>query len=382
MSREILTPFDQAPVTELSGGARPRYRKQIMRLGTIRYRDRSGTDRMINFDREYLQSLADAFNQRAYDQVAYQLADAQNGHNNDPERFRGELVGVELTSDGLDGIFEPTEAGERLIKDNPRLGVSCRIIEGLEQADGRKFPRAIQHVLGTVNPQLTGMRPWEKVDLAQVRVDQTWDLSGQTQEDAMPDQETVTVELSAENAQRLQALLEDLDAASTLGELIELSDPDGEDGSDESDSNSEDDEGGNGSDELQLANSDQYQLLLARQEASDRRILELTQQMRDRDLQHELQRLRERGLAPAILDAASPLLAVSAGSVELSSPDGRRVDPAQVVREVLQTVLDLSQQGLAVVDLDAEAGYAVADSDPAQTKRDQLLDLMDEQFGR
>lgn len=377
MSWEILTPFTRTASVELSGTARPRWRKQIMKLQKITYRDKLG-ERVVDFNQPYLESLAAAYRSKAFDQVPFQLADGANSHNNDPERFRGALVGVELTKDGLDGIFEPTPDGEALIKKNPDLGVSCRIIENLAHADGRTYPRAIQHVLGTVNPQLTGMRPWEKVDLSAVQTEQTWDLSTeQMQEDTVPDTDTVTLELSKERADRLTALLDDMDAADKLADIIELTDPDG----DEQESGDESAEEPDDAPQIDLSKSDQFVALQSSYESQNARILELTQQIRAKDLNHELAELAKQGLAPAIIKAAQPLLSVPSGSIELAGPDGSRTDPGEVVRDVLRTVLELSLSGLAVVGLDAETGYLAATVDSAQTRRDALLKDWDDTYG-
>lgn len=378
MSWEILTPQTRTGVVALSGSGRPRFRKQIMRMQTIKYRDKFG-QRIIDFNRPYLASLVESYKKRAYGQVPFQLADAANGHNNDPERFRGELIGVELTADGIDGIFETTPDGAKLLENNPKLGVSCRIVENLEHADGRKYPRAIQHVLGTVNPQLVDMRPWERVDLsADQGMEQTWDLSTEEMEATVPDGETTTLELSPERASRLNTLLDDMDAADALAELIGS----GPESDDELDDDGEDDEE---SDETELSsvNSEQVELLLAAQDTQRQRILELTQQVRDREMRYELDELARQGLAPAIIEAARPLLSVQSGAVELSSGDGQRIDPAECVRQVLRTVLELSQSGLAVVELDAETGYvAVGNDNPVQKRRDALLADWSAQFGR
>ncbi len=374
MSREILTPFSHSAAVELSGSGRPRYRKQIMKLETIKYTDASGT-RTIRFDQPYLKQLVDAFNARAFDQVPFQIADPQNSHNNDPERTRGDLIGVELTADGIDGIFEPTPEGEALIRANPKLGVSCRIIENLVHADGQTYPRAIQHVLGTVNPRLRGMRPWEKVELSvDQNIESTTDLSMQHEEDNVPDDDggTRTLELSAEHAQRLQQLLDDMEAADTLAGLLD--DPDEQ--QDDSDEPADDPQ-----DQPELPD-EQYAMLLARQDANEQRIIELTQQLRTASVRNELDQLARQGLAPAIIKAAKPLLGVPTGAVELSQPDGSRVDPAEVCRNVLQTVLELASTGQAVVDLDAETGFAIASDDPAQTQRDAILKEMDRRYGR
>jgi hypothetical protein len=371
VSWEILTPQTRTNVVALSGTGRPRFRKQIMRMQTIKYRDKFG-QRVIHFDRPYLASLVDAYQKQAYDQVPFQLADAANGHNNDPERTRGDLVGVELTADGIDGIFETTPDGAALLEKNPKLGVSCRIVENLERADGSKYPHAIQHVLGTVNPQLTGMRPWERVDLsADQGMEQTWDLSTELMEDKMPDSDTVTMELSPERAARLNELLDDMDASDALAELIEQ---DPEEADDDSEQESDEQELVPDVDPLDLSNSDEFQLVQATIDTQGQRILELTQQLRDRDLNYELTELARQGLAPAIIAAARPLLAVQSGAVELSSADGTRTDPAEVVRNVLRAVLDLSHSGLAVVELDTETGYVTgAETDTVQVQRDALL---------
>lgn len=150
-----LTPLDFSSAEEI---APTRFRKQILKMGTIDYKGRK-----IVFDRPFLRKIVKAFNAGAYDQVPLVLADASNAHNMDPEKFRGEVVALELTEDGLDGIIEATPAGAKVIQSNPRLGVSARIVAGLDKSDGRRFPLAIQHVLATMDPRVTGMRPWQAV---------------------------------------------------------------------------------------------------------------------------------------------------------------------------------------------------------------------------
>lgn len=160
----LLSPFNTGPAVELS---RSLWRKQILKKGTINYKDNLGRTRKITFDDAYLSDLAKSFKEGAYDQVAFQLADANNTHTYDPERFRGDIKGVEVASDGLYAYLDPTPEGAELLRKNPKLGVSARIMEGLEHADGRKFPRAIHHVLGTLDPKVTGLGSWQEVALAE-----------------------------------------------------------------------------------------------------------------------------------------------------------------------------------------------------------------------
>lgn len=106
------------------------------------------------------------FRDRAYDQVAFQLADSANQHTNDPERFRGTIVDMRAEPDGLWIYLDPTERGEQVLRENPNLGVSARIVEQYARADGKFYPAAVQHVLGTLDPRVTGLGTWQPVDMA------------------------------------------------------------------------------------------------------------------------------------------------------------------------------------------------------------------------
>jgi hypothetical protein len=98
--------------------------------------------------------------------VPFQLADAANAHTNDPERFRGEVVDLDVSDDGLWITARLTEAGEHVLADNPMLGVSARIVEDYARSDGRHFPAAIQHVLGTLDPRIPQLGPWQVIEAA------------------------------------------------------------------------------------------------------------------------------------------------------------------------------------------------------------------------
>jgi len=130
----LLTPYDKG---DAKPAGRNLFRKQLLPIAKINYKGRP-----IDFTRDYLAGLVKAFNDRAYDQVAFQLADAANTHTDDPERFRGEIAALEMTDDGLDVIVAATEDGSRLLRENPRLGVSAKIIEDYDRADGKFFARA------------------------------------------------------------------------------------------------------------------------------------------------------------------------------------------------------------------------------------------------
>ena len=133
----VQTPFSWAgPAVELANRT---WRKKVLPIGDVAYQGRT-----LHFSRDYLSALCDAFRDKAYDQVSFQLADAKNSHTNDPERHRGTITGLELGEDGLYATAQVTEAGERVLAENPMLGVSARIVENYARSDGRFYPAAIQ----------------------------------------------------------------------------------------------------------------------------------------------------------------------------------------------------------------------------------------------
>ena len=135
--------------------------KKILPVGSISYQGRT-----LNFTPSYIQGLAVAFRDRAYDQVSFQLADSANSHTNDPERHRGTIVDMKAEADGLYVVLDPTPRGEGVLRENPYLGVSARIVEQYARSDGKVYPAAIQHVLGTLDPRIPGLGSWQPIDMA------------------------------------------------------------------------------------------------------------------------------------------------------------------------------------------------------------------------
>jgi hypothetical protein len=155
----VHTPLDRSPAQKIG---RALYRKRILPVGEITY-----DGKPLKFTREMHEQIAAAFNAGAYDSVPFQLTNDKNEHTDDPERTRGVIKGFELTSDGLDALIEVGDRGRAAIEENPNLAVSARIKLDLTRADGKHFPAAIAHVLGTPDPRVAGLGPWEKVaDLA------------------------------------------------------------------------------------------------------------------------------------------------------------------------------------------------------------------------
>ena len=155
MTAAVLTPFTAADAVELAAQT---WRKKLLPVGEVEYKGR-----LLRFTKDYLGQLVRSFNDRAYDQVALQLADTENRHTNDPERFRGEVAGMELGDDGLYVTVHTTEAGSKVLQENPRLGVSARIVEDYDRSDGKHYPAAVQHVLATLDPRIPGLGAWQAI---------------------------------------------------------------------------------------------------------------------------------------------------------------------------------------------------------------------------
>lgn len=351
MTTEYLTPFDQGEArVDL---ANKKFRKQILAKATIRYDDH-GQSRVIKFDDAYLRELADNFNNGAMDQVPFQLADHANRHTDDPERTRGELVGVEVTPDGLDGIFSLTDEGVKVIESNPKLAVSARIAPPRTRADGKKVGKHLMHVLGTLDPRLNGMRPWQAVELANP-ADVTVDLTEATVQPELPTQPETTEDTPSEPSE-------------PAGEPVSPHDPDIEEDEDKAAQRA-------------LATAMKQEVTMtapaAHQDATEalelanQRIAELTERQASTEAQLAAERFdRERtaliqdGVPPAMVDLAAPLLSLPHPPVlELANSD--RIDVPKLVR-------DLLAQAKGFVELHAERGHTFT-NDPEEDREQQIL---------
>lgn len=135
------------------------WRVQVLPLGTISYRNREKT-----FDRGYLEAIVSAFDGDAYDRVSFQDGSTDGVHTNDPGRWRGDVRRLEVVPDGLDAVIAVTAEGDELIRTTPGLAAAPRLVEDYRRHDGREFRVAMQHVLATRTPMITGLRPWRAVE--------------------------------------------------------------------------------------------------------------------------------------------------------------------------------------------------------------------------
>lgn len=382
----LLAPNVRGNAVELG---RHTFRKQILPIGDIIYRPSDGPPRKLSFTRDYLANLAQAFREAAFDAVPFVLADAGNRHTMEPERARGEVTGLELTESGLDAIVTLSDDAAALVRDHPKLGVSARIVERLERADGKSWPAAIQHVLGTWDPRITGMAPWEAVELS-TSGESVVDLSSEVidlgkEEDMsgpLTDEETTTL---AGLLGKIGFKLEPVDPGKNQPDDTKPDDGDlvGEElTADElnellatlegGDENGEGDDGelvGAGA-ELSADARQAIELANARASEADNRVKAMEIQLATERWQREADGYAEKGVTPVILDLARPLLSEPGESaIELSN--GQTVTPAAVVRKILAEIA----AGNAHVDLSREIGTSVdnTEDDPAAKKRAEVL---------
>lgn len=338
----ILTPIVDSDAIDLGR----LWRKQVLKFGKIRTND----GRELDINADLAKEAARAYTEGAFDQTPFVIADGENKHNSDPERYRGQVAGFEVTADGLDMLMDPSSKGAELLRENPNLGVSARIVPNYTRSDGKQFAVAIEHVAGTLNPVVTGMRPWQAVSLSTTDTGQVIDL---TQEEyVMPEQNTteqapapVVEEKATETA--AQPVVEETAAAAIADKLSEedvaaiaalLAD---------NDSETEETpvlETANLSAEAQAA------IDLARTEARDakRESADIRQQLANERADREADAYLAAGVPPADVNLARPALSRAGDVFDLSN--GEKTDSGAIIRGLLD-----SRKG--TVDLSAEKGH-------------------------
>lgn len=401
MTTAVLTPERRGSVVELGNG---RWRKQLLPLGSITYRGRK-----ITFDRQYLSELVKSFKRQACPTVPFQLADADNKHTNDPERRRGTVVDLELAPDGLDAIIELDDGGEEIVEKYPDLGVSARIYENYERSDGNFFKAALQHVLGTLDPHVTGMRPWQAVALSNDVSGPVIDLSDSEFEDGEEEGKVVATksqlkqllaklresgdesELTDEELDQLLAITEaisdtggDSKTSSKSDDEAELTDEELDAliaaaeadaaKSDDTESDSDDtDEGGETVPEtdpqLIAASQQQQKALELANSKLDRQALELAAvkaKLAEQQFVAEQRTLADQyGIPPRITELARPLLEGGDEGHVIQLANGDEVDAGDVMRKVL---IELGQTFKA---LDLSALIGNSQDEPTDDEREE-----------
>lgn len=169
-NRMVITP---ATVSDFSRESKLVYWKQVLPEKKIEYTTKRGDRATIDFTKQYLEKAINRF--RKGGPTGFLLADADNRHTMDPERWRADVTDMRLSIPGeAPGLYAklefPDAKSAKAVLMNPKLGVSARI---REESDG---PRII-HVLGTLDPQVSGMTDWQSADLSEYPDDKVLDLS-------------------------------------------------------------------------------------------------------------------------------------------------------------------------------------------------------------
>lgn len=354
MSEVFLTPTDGADAVELSSTL---FRKKILPLGTIDYKGRK-----ITFDEAYLADLASSYKDGAYDQVAVQMADKDNAHTLDPDRFRGEVKGVEAAADGLYATMELSAAGAEAVRANPKLGVSARIVEQYDRADGKSYPRAMQHVLMTLDPRLTGLGAWEEVALSGYDASSVvLDLTASTYEGAPTVAKTEDGTVDGLTKAEYDALMAELGI--DPADLEEGDETEGDETTDEG-------EGVN----TPAGAAEQKEPVVATLSNEDRTALDLAnteiatlKQLRAEDAFKAEKRLYvDKGVPPALVELARPVLTAPDGfTIDLSNgTDGTKsVDAGAIIRQILDS-------SVGYIELARERGHSVDFSQETGSKDD------------
>jgi hypothetical protein len=389
----VLSPFDESNVVELG---RKLFRKQLLPKSKIDYKGR-----VLDFDDAYLDNVAQSFRDQAFDTCPLVMADSENRHTMSPSAATGSIVGVERTPDGLDILVEANDEAARVLSENPRVGVSARIVEDFARSDGKSFAAALQHALITFAPRIPGLRAWEPVECSE-ETESVLDLSilvftpdGDAQQenqtpaassgasevstdqeggqmvpisdemkvhlealrplfaelDKKPEPEAVKVEVAPQSPAFVEAPV----APEVESPVVKVEEPVLVSAAQEEADNS-----------VELA-------LVEMRTVSDRQAVELAELKAERDARewkHESASLvRDYGIPPAIVSLCEPLLKGSKHVVELS--DGS-IDAGDILRQVLTTVAKTYGRR---VDLSGPIGTSqeLTASDLEATERSEFL---------
>lgn len=382
MTTAVLTPFSGAQAVELGNRI---WRKRVLPVGDVEYKGR-----ILHFTRDYLAGLAKSFKDRAYDQVPFQLADAENKHTNDPERFGGEITDFEVDADGLYIKLSATERGDKVLRENPKLGVSARIVEDYARSDGRFFSAAVQHVLGTLDPRIPNLGGWQAVE-ASNDVDTIVDLSSAV---FKGEERKVADDFTTEERGRLAKLLQIPE--DKLDKLTALADVDLDllaGGGDLTDELTDEELAAlvadMPADELAaleaeylasvtaaapgLSNQAAMAIEMANVRADEtaRQLSVITTELDTQRFDAEKARLvRDAGVPPFLVDLARPLLEGAGHTVDLAN--GTAVDAGQIMRKVLTEYAKTAR----MMDLSAELGSPIDEPDQqgaAAQARDEVI---------
>lgn len=364
-------PVDTSPVNLAEDGVT--FTKRVLRPMVLHYRGQK-----INLSESKLRSMVDAFKAKAYDTVPL-LLDGPLDHGvqdvsgalRDPERYRGKATAMEYDPAGPDGpgVYTTLRAKSRkaakAIRLNPDLGVSARIVPNYEDGDGRRFPFAIQHILATPVPRVTGLGSWHPVSLSMDDDREVIDLTGaDIEEFTVPKKaksEADEIDLSDADLQRL--LLE------LAGEADEDEDDEVDDTDESDDDDSDDDEGAPVA--TQLSRKDRQAINLAESRAADAlaQVSVMAAKAAEDRWRREALELAHAGVPQIFIDLAADTLSApdaSEEALDLAEDD----DELALARTTVRSMLE----GLkGAIDLSGPVGHG-GESDPEGPLKALLAD--------
>jgi len=361
----FVTPVISSETDLAESGGKLAFWKQILPKKSIHYTAKDGTRKVLNFDDKYLSDLA---NNQAVDKLGFILADKENAHTMDPERWRGEVVELQKRDDGLYGkIVFPNAEAAKAVLDNPNLGVSARIRENIPRNDGSVISRGLIHVLGTLDPQVNGMSPWEPADLSESG-DDVLDLSDEEFEELEMAGKKKSLEdfteadIDAMTEDDIDAFLAEFapDFAATMSDDEEDDSEDEDDDEFEFEDDDEDEDAearqlvGAGADMSRQVAQD-IELANQRAASAEARANEALRRAAQAEWEKEREGYMSSGVPPHLLDLAEPVLCRADDMViDLSNePDTDDVNVSAVVRGFLDAAR-------GTVDLSEEQGHGAS----------------------
>lgn len=323
---------------DLANDSRIFWKRLLPLDGELNYK---GTQ--IKFTKDMLNKMVNAFKDKAYPQVAFQFANDNNEHPSEepkhmsPEKYRGQITGLKVTKDGLVGRFDLTEEGAKLVRDNKNLGVSVSYRQDYRPDDrpDKKYPYALRHVVGTIDPKVTGLGTWSQVELSNAEEnEEVEDLTGGSittdskpntddKNDKTGNDETVSVKKSEWDAV-ISYVKSMQEAEQDLGDLM---------ASDDSNASKDD------KSKVDASNT-------------SKQLVELSNEVAGAKFDREADSLIRQGVPPSMVTEARKILGVS-NIVSLSN-DGGESDPRVVIRKILE-------EAKGTVDLSEAIGHSQSD---------------------
>lgn len=362
-----ITPLDHVgEIVELSDGSNV-FEKQVLPYGRFNYK---GTT--FEITPTWVDGAIKSFEDKAFDQTVFALADENNSHDvdNRPDRYGGEVVKFLKRPTGLNAVFKLTNKAASLVRENKKLGVSVRFHNGYtRESDGRSWPVAIDQVLGTLNPRITGMPPWKEVVLSNVAngVDVEDSSNGEWEmpEENQTDPTDSGVTLSKEEYAAFQALL-----AAKKGDDSESGDnsnvttpPSGTDDA-EVEAALIQLLKGHKSGERKVTKDQLATVGLSNTTEDSPRVVELSQRLATSDYERDAVIWRNDGVPPRLIELARPVLTSYEPVVSLSD-DGKSVD----ARTIVKAILDECKGTIVLSQEDGHAGRAPGSQQDAEFKK-------------